>query len=118
MCPPNPLPPPRGAALAAGSVTILQRCARQLRGDREGWGGIVTSPLHSSILHYQSITGELMLLQDPLASADINDADADPTPRDNGDNKHGTRCAGEVAATAFNDYCGVGVAYNASIGGG
>jgi hypothetical protein len=27
------------------------------------------------------------------------------------------RCAGEVAAVAFNDYCGVGVAYNASIGG-
>lgn len=38
-------------------------------------------------------------------------------PRDNGDNKHGTRCAGEVAAVAFNQYCGVGVAYNASIGG-
>lgn len=38
-------------------------------------------------------------------------------PQDNGDNKHGTRCAGEVAAVAFNNYCGVGVAYNASIGG-
>ncbi|XP_066992813.1 furin-like protease 2 [Anabrus simplex] len=38
-------------------------------------------------------------------------------PRDNGDNKHGTRCAGEVAAVAFNNYCGIGIAYNASIGG-
>lgn len=38
-------------------------------------------------------------------------------PQDNGDNKHGTRCAGEVAAVAFNSFCGVGVAYNASIGG-
>lgn len=38
-------------------------------------------------------------------------------PRDNGDNKHGTRCAGEVAAIAFNDICGVGVAYKAKIGG-
>lgn len=38
-------------------------------------------------------------------------------PRDNGDNKHGTRCAGEVAAVAFNDFCGIGIAYNASIGG-
>lgn len=38
-------------------------------------------------------------------------------PQDNGDNKHGTRCAGEVAAVAFNNYCGVGVAYNSSIGG-
>ena len=27
------------------------------------------------------------------------------------------RCAGEVAAVAFNDVCGVGIAYNASIGG-
>lgn len=55
--------------------------------------------------------------QDPDASFDINGNDSDPTPQDNGDNKHGTRCAGEVAAVAFNNYCGVGVAYNASIGG-
>ncbi|CAL4067446.1 unnamed protein product, partial [Meganyctiphanes norvegica] len=54
---------------------------------------------------------------DPGASTDINDGDPDPMPRDNGDNRHGTRCAGEVAGVAFNDYCGVGVAYNASIGG-
>lgn len=31
--------------------------------------------------------------------------------------RHGTRCAGEVAATANNGVCGVGVAYNAKIGG-
>lgn len=31
--------------------------------------------------------------------------------------RHGTRCAGEVAAVANNDICGVGVAYNAKIGG-
>lgn len=54
---------------------------------------------------------------DPRASFDINDNDGDPTPQDNGDNKHGTRCAGEVAAVAFNEFCGVGIAYNASIGG-
>lgn len=58
-----------------------------------------------------------VLFQDPDASYDINGNDSDPMPRDNGDNKHGTRCAGEVAAVAFNNYCGVGVAYNASIGG-
>jgi proprotein convertase subtilisin/kexin type 5 len=57
------------------------------------------------------------LFQDQHASTDINDNDDDPMPRDNGDNKHGTRCAGEVAAVAFNSYCGIGVAYNASIGG-
>lgn len=32
--------------------------------------------------------------------------------------RHGTRCAGEVAAVANNGVCGVGVAYNARIGGG
>ena len=31
--------------------------------------------------------------------------------------RHGTRCAGEVAATANNTICGVGVAYETSIGG-
>lgn len=30
---------------------------------------------------------------------------------------HGTRCAGEAAAVANNGICGVGVAYNAKIGG-
>lgn len=59
----------------------------------------------------------IICVQDRDASTDINDNDDDPTPRDNGDNKHGTRCAGEVAAVAYNNYCGVGVAYNASIGG-
>nr|CAD2152651.1 unnamed protein product [Meloidogyne enterolobii] len=54
---------------------------------------------------------------DPYASTDINDHDADPTPQNNGDNKHGTRCAGEVAAIAGNDVCGVGVAFLSKIGG-
>ena len=30
---------------------------------------------------------------------------------------HGTRCAGEIAAQADNDQCGVGIAYDAKIGG-
>ena len=65
----------------------------------------------------QSNHPDLAQNYDPLASTDINGNDEDPTPRDDGNNKHGTRCAGEVAAVAFNDYCGVGIAYNASIGG-
>lgn len=32
-------------------------------------------------------------------------------------NRHGTRCAGEVAATANNSFCAVGIAYGASVGG-
>lgn len=30
---------------------------------------------------------------------------------------HGTKCAGEVAAEAGNDVCGVGIAFNSSIAG-
>ncbi|XP_055353233.1 endoprotease bli-like [Paramacrobiotus metropolitanus] len=54
---------------------------------------------------------------DQLASLDINGRSFDPTPTDDGNNKHGTRCAGEIAAVAGNNICGVGVAFNASIGG-
>lgn len=32
-------------------------------------------------------------------------------------NSHGTRCAGEIAMAANNKKCGVGVAYNAKVGG-
>lgn len=76
--------------------------------------GVVVSILDDGI---QRNHPDLLQNYDPDASYDINGNDSDPMPRDNGDNKHGTRCAGEVAAVAFNNYCGVGVAYNASIGG-
>ncbi|KAK0087632.1 hypothetical protein PV325_000511 [Microctonus aethiopoides] len=76
--------------------------------------GVVVSILDDGI---QTNHPDLAFNYDHQASTDINDNDDDPMPRDNGDNKHGTRCAGEVAAVAFNQYCGVGVAYNASIGG-
>ena len=58
-------------------------------------------------------------LQDPLASTDINNHDEDPMPRYDytNENRHGTRCAGEVAAVANNTHCSVGVAYDAKIGG-
>lgn len=54
---------------------------------------------------------------DPQSSYDLNDNDDDPTPTRNEDNKHGTRCAGEVSMVANNGICGVGVAYNAKIAG-
>lgn len=76
--------------------------------------GVVVTILDDGI---QTNHPDLLQNYDKLASADINGRDDDPMPQDNGDNKHGTRCAGEVAATAFNDFCGVGIAYNASIGG-
>ncbi|XP_027889018.1 proprotein convertase subtilisin/kexin type 5b isoform X3 [Xiphophorus couchianus] len=56
---------------------------------------------------------------DPQASYDVNSNDLDPMPRYDAtnENKHGTRCAGEVAAAANNSHCIVGIAYNARIGG-
>lgn len=62
---------------------------------------------------------DIMQNYDPKASTDINSNDDDPMPRydDSNENKHGTRCAGEVAAVANNSICGVGVAFNAGIGG-
>nr|XP_032829914.1 neuroendocrine convertase 1-like [Petromyzon marinus] len=56
---------------------------------------------------------------DPDASYDFNDNDPDPFPRYDitNENKHGTRCAGEIAMRANNGKCGVGVAFNARVGG-
>ena len=87
---------------------------------REAWSlgytgrGVVVTILDDGIQHNHP---DLAQNYDPLASKDINANDDDPMPQDNGDNKHGTRCAGEVAAVAYNEYCGAGIAYNASIGG-
>lgn len=56
---------------------------------------------------------------DAEISYDANDEDVDPTPRYDAErsNAHGTRCAGEVAMKANNRKCGVGVAFNAKVGG-
>ncbi|CAI4227597.1 unnamed protein product [Auanema sp. JU1783] len=56
---------------------------------------------------------------DARASYDVNDRDDDPMPRYeySDENRHGTRCAGEVAAIFNNSLCIVGIAYNAHIGG-
>ncbi|XP_066585085.1 furin-like protease 1 isoform X3 [Prorops nasuta] len=56
---------------------------------------------------------------DPQASFDVNNHDEDPMPRYDylDSNRHGTRCAGEVAATANNSICAIGVAYGAGVGG-
>ncbi|KAL8197472.1 UNVERIFIED_CONTAM: Proprotein convertase subtilisin/kexin type 6 [Gekko kuhli] len=62
---------------------------------------------------------DLIQNYDPRASYDVNGGDEDPSPRydNSNENKHGTRCAGEVAAAANNSNCVVGIAYNARIGG-
>ncbi|KAB8224634.1 peptidase S8/S53 domain-containing protein [Aspergillus novoparasiticus] len=48
-------------------------------------------------------------------SYDFNDHVPEPRPR-LGDDRHGTRCAGEIGA-ARNDVCGVGVAYDSQVAG-
>ncbi|KAM3849768.1 proprotein convertase subtilisin/kexin type 5-like, partial [Diretmus argenteus] len=62
---------------------------------------------------------DLIQNYDLQASFDVNGNDMDPMPRydASNENKHGTRCAGEVAAAANNSHCIVGIAYNARIGG-
>lgn len=62
---------------------------------------------------------DLLRNYDPLASSDINDHDNDPNPRYDllNSNRHGTRCAGQIAASPNNSMCTVGIAYNAQIGG-
>uniref|UniRef100_A0A8C9RJV6 P/Homo B domain-containing protein n=2 Tax=Scleropages formosus TaxID=113540 RepID=A0A8C9RJV6_SCLFO len=55
-----------------------------------------------------------------FASFDLRGAHGlshDPMPLRDADNGHGTRCAGEVAMEANNSFCGVGIAFNARIGG-
>uniref|UniRef100_A0A8D0BUH7 Neuroendocrine convertase 1 n=1 Tax=Salvator merianae TaxID=96440 RepID=A0A8D0BUH7_SALMN len=62
---------------------------------------------------------DIYMNYDPEASYDFNDNDHDPFPRYDvtNENKHGTRCAGEIAMQANNLKCGVGVAYNSKVGG-
>ncbi|XP_076261452.1 furin-like protease 1 [Rhynchophorus ferrugineus] len=62
---------------------------------------------------------DLVKNYDPMASYDINNHDSDPSPRYDmiDSNRHGTRCAGEVAATSNNSICALGVAHGAQVGG-
>uniref|UniRef100_A0A4W4G6M4 P/Homo B domain-containing protein n=1 Tax=Electrophorus electricus TaxID=8005 RepID=A0A4W4G6M4_ELEEL len=100
---------------------LVSVCHRDLN-VKEAWKqgvtgqGVVVSILDDGI---EKNHPDLEHNYDPDASYDVNDGDPDPQPRYTqlNDNRHGTRCAGEVAAVANNDICGVGVAYNAKIGG-
>lgn len=78
--------------------------------------GIVISILDDGI---EKDHPDLVKNYDSKASYDVNGNDGDPTPRydPTNENRHGTRCAGEVSATANNSACGIGIAYNSKIGG-
>ncbi|KAJ8683619.1 hypothetical protein QAD02_019411 [Eretmocerus hayati] len=77
--------------------------------------GIRVSVLDDGIEHTHE---DLRANYDPEISYDVTDRDYDPMPIYNDPvNRHGTRCAGEIAMEANNGKCGVGVAYEARIGG-
>ncbi|XP_059062217.1 neuroendocrine convertase 1-like [Achroia grisella] len=78
--------------------------------------GVRVSVLDDGIEHNHT---DLRANYDPEISWDCNDNDSDPQPRyeDLQKNSHGTRCAGEIAMTANNLKCGVGVAWGAKVGG-
>lgn len=78
--------------------------------------GVVLSVLDDGL---ESNHSDIYDNYDPYASYDLNDKDNDPFPRydPTDENKHGTRCAGEIAMMANNGVCGVGIAFNSKIGG-
>ena len=105
--------------------------------------GVVVSILDDGL---ETTHPDLEQNYDPKASYDVNENDFDPNPRYNRKNRyfesqkessiarkvpmtedmkdlefeenaHGTRCAGQVAATADNGLCVPGIAFNAKIGG-
>ncbi|XP_074240974.1 proprotein convertase subtilisin/kexin type 4 isoform X3 [Saimiri boliviensis] len=96
---------------AQPDLNVLQAWGQGLSGR-----GVVVSVLDDGI---EKDHPDLWANYDPLASYDFNNYDPDPQPRysPSDENRHGTRCAGEVAAMANNGFCGVGVAFNARIGG-
>lgn len=78
--------------------------------------GVVVSVLDDGLEHNNT---DIANNYDPQASWDLNGNDPDPFPRYDAtnENKHGTRCAGEIAMVANNGFCGVGIAFNAKVGG-
>ncbi|XP_051882055.1 PC3-like endoprotease variant B isoform X2 [Pristis pectinata] len=80
--------------------------------------GVVVTIIDDGVDHKNT---DLKKNYDPNASFDFNDLfdpQHDPVPNNAGHfNGHGTKCAGEVAMEANNSFCGVGIAYNANIGG-
>ncbi|XP_068425031.1 proprotein convertase subtilisin/kexin type 4-like isoform X2 [Clinocottus analis] len=79
--------------------------------------GVVVSIIDDGIDHTNK---DLKKNFEALASVDLHvlhSLSLDPMPVRDEENSHGTRCAGEVAMEANNSYCGVGIAFNARIGG-
>ncbi|KAM4569022.1 furin-like protease kpc-1 [Fundulus diaphanus] len=79
--------------------------------------GVVVSIIDDGVDHTNK---DLRKNFEALASFDLcasHGLSHDPMPVRDEENSHGTHCAGEVAMEANNSYCGVGIAFNAKIGG-
>ncbi|KAF1743355.1 hypothetical protein MXB_662, partial [Myxobolus squamalis] len=77
--------------------------------------GVVIAVLDDGSLDYKN--QDIMDNYDEAASYDFVDYDKDPMPeKEHLSTSHGTKCAGIIAA-AKNRFCGIGVAFNSSIGG-
>ncbi|KAM4735283.1 furin-like protease kpc-1 [Anableps anableps] len=79
--------------------------------------GVVVSIIDDGVDHTNK---DLRKNFEALASFDLRASHGlshDPMPVRDEENSHGTHCAGEVAMEANNSYCGVGIAFNARIGG-
>lgn len=79
--------------------------------------GVVVTIIDDGVDHSNT---DLQKNFEPFASFDLRGAHGlshDPMPHRDEENGHGTKCAGEVAMEANNSYCGVGIAYNARVGG-
>nr|CAD7437519.1 unnamed protein product [Timema bartmani] len=85
-----------------------------------GWTGrgVTLSVLDDGLMHSNM---DILPNYEPYVSydlADFSNQDSDPTPNTTfPGNNHGTYCAAIMAAAANNSYCGVGVAYEARVGG-
>lgn len=92
-------------------LNVIPCWSRNLTGNN-----VVITILDDGIEHTHN---DLKANYDPKASTDLNDHDPDPFPRydPTNENKHGTRCAGEIAMRPNNGFCGVGVAFNSRVGG-
>ncbi|XP_042346363.1 neuroendocrine convertase 1-like [Plectropomus leopardus] len=79
--------------------------------------GVVVSIIDDGVDHTNK---DLKKNFEAVASFDLRASHGlshDPMPVRDEENSHGTRCAGVVAMEANNSYCGVGIAFNARIGG-
>ncbi|EDO40864.1 predicted protein, partial [Nematostella vectensis] len=80
--------------------------------------GIVVTVMDDGLDH----TNDDLKHYDPKASLNLNGATngdttgKDPIPRDEPDQYHGTKCAGEIGAKSNNGFCGVGVAPDVNLG--